>query len=40
MTLVKPENVPASLEALQMTTIGKVLYDVNPLLLVVKYVLK
>ena len=39
-TLLKPENVPATLEALQLTTIGKVLYDVNPLLLVVKYVLK
>ena len=39
-TLLKPENVPATIEALQMTTIGKVLYDVNPLLLVVKYVLK
>lgn len=39
-TLLKPENVPATLQALQLTTIGKVLYDVNPLLLVVKYVLK
>ena len=39
-TLLKPENVPATIEALQLTTIGKVLYDVNPLLLVVKYVLK
>lgn len=39
-TLLKPENVPATIQALQLTTIGKVLYDVNPLLLVVKYVLK
>ena len=38
--LFHPENVPATLDALQMTTIGKVLYDVNPLLLLVKYVLK
>ncbi len=38
--LLNPENVPATLSALQMTSIGKVLYDVNPLLMVVKYVLK
>ena len=38
--LLHPENVPGTLEALKMTTIGRVLYDVNPLLLVVKYVLK
>ena len=39
-TLFSPDKVPATVEALQLTTIGKVLYDVNPLLLVVKYVLK
>ena len=39
-TLLHPENVSATLDALQLTTLGKVLYDVNPLLLVVKYVLK
>ena len=38
--LLQPENVPATLDALQKTMIGKVLYDVNPLLLIVKYVLK
>ena len=38
--LLHPENVPGTLEALKLTTIGRVLYDVNPLLLVVKYVLK
>ena len=39
-TLFAPENVPALMEALQKTTVAKVLYDVNPLLLVVKYILK
>jgi uncharacterized membrane protein required for colicin V production len=38
--LLSPENVPGTIDALNMTTIGKVLYDVNPLLLAVKYVLK
>jgi uncharacterized membrane protein required for colicin V production len=38
--LLSPENVPVTIDALNMTTIGKVLYDVNPLLLAVKYVLK
>lgn len=39
-TLFSPEKVPAMIEALQHTTITKVLYDVNPLLLLVKYVFK
>lgn len=39
-TLFSPENVPAMIEALQKTTVAKVLYDVNPLLLLVKYVFK
>ena len=39
-TLFAPEDVPAVLGALQKTTLARVLYDVNPLLLVVKYVLR
>lgn len=39
-TLVSPLRVPAMMEALQQTTAAKVLYDVNPVLLIVKYVLK
>jgi hypothetical protein len=38
--LFSPENVPAMIEALQQTTVAKVLYDVNPLLMLVKYVFK
>ena len=36
-TLVSPEHVPAMMEALQLTTAAKVLYDVNPFLYVIKY---
>ena len=36
-TLISPEHVPAMMEALQHTTIAKVLYDVNPFFYVVKY---
>ena len=36
-TLISPENVPPMMEALQMTTAAKVLYDVNPFLYVIKY---
>lgn len=39
-TLFSPENVPAMIKALQQTTAAKVLYDVNPLLMLVKYVFK
>lgn len=39
-TLFSPENVPAMIEALQQTTVAKVIYDVNPLLMLVKFVLK
>ena len=39
-TLFSPEKVPAMLVALQQTTVAKVLYDVNPLLMLVKYVFK
>ena len=39
-TLFSPEKVPAMLEALQQTTVAKVIYDVNPLLMLVKYVFK
>ena len=39
-TLFSPEKVPAMIEALQQTTVAKVIYDVNPLLLLVKYVFK
>ena len=39
-TLFSPEKVPAMIEALQQTTAAKVLYDVNPLLMLVKYVFK
>ena len=37
-TWLSPENVPAMITALQETTAAKVLYDVNPLLMLVKYV--
>ena len=40
MTLLAPENVPALIGTIQKTTVAKVLYDVNPLLLLVKYILK
>ena len=36
-TLVSPQNTPAMMSALQETTVAKVIYDVNPLLLLVKY---
>ena len=36
-TLISPESVPPMMEALQMTTAAKVLYDVNPFLYVIKY---
>ena len=36
-TLVSPEHVPPMMEALQLTTAAKVLYDVNPFLYVIKY---
>lgn len=36
-TLVSPEHVPEMIEALQLTTAAKVLYDVNPFLYVIKY---
>lgn len=39
-TLFSPEKVPAMIEALQQTTVAKVIYDVNPLLMLVKYVFK
>ncbi|MBE6040248.1 MAG: hypothetical protein E7219_04735 [Clostridiales bacterium] len=39
-TLFSPDNVPAMMGALKQTTLSKVLYDVNPFLLVVKYVFK
>ena len=39
-TLFSPDKVPAMIEALQQTTVAKVLYDVNPLLMLVKYVFK
>lgn len=37
-TLISPGNVPAMMEALQHTMAAKVLYDVNPLLLLIRYV--
>lgn len=37
-TLVSPDNVIPMMEALQKTTISKVLYDVNPLLYLVQHV--
>ena len=37
-TLVSPEHVPAMMEALQFSTVAKVLYDVNPFFYVIKYV--
>ena len=37
-TLVSPEHVVPMMEALQLTTVAKVLYDVNPFLYVIKYV--
>ncbi len=36
-TLVSPEHVPSMMEALQLSTAAKVLYDVNPFLYVIKY---
>ena len=36
-TLVAPQHVPAMMEALQLTTAAKVLYDVNPFFYVIKY---
>lgn len=36
-TLVSPGNVPNMMEALQMTAISKVLYDVNPFLMIIRY---
>lgn len=39
-TLLSPEALPGLIAALQQTTVAKVLYDVNPLLLIVKYVLR
>lgn len=39
-TLVSPENVPAMMTALQHTTVAKIIYDVNPVLLIAKYVFK
>ena len=39
-TLVSPLNVPAMIDALQHTTVAKVIYDVNPVLLIAKYVFK
>jgi len=36
-TLVSPEHVPAMMDALQLSTAAKVLYDVNPFLYVIKY---
>ena len=37
-TLVSPEHVAPMMQALQMTTAAKVLYDVNPFFYVIKYV--
>lgn len=39
-TLVSPAKVPDMMTALQQTEVAKVIYDVNPLLLIVKYVFK
>lgn len=39
-TLVSPLKVPAMMEALQQTTVAKIIYDVNPVLLIAKYVFK
>ena len=39
-TLVSPLNVPAMMDALQHTTVAKIIYDVNPVLLIAKYVFK
>ena len=39
-TIVSPDNVPAMFAALKATTISRVIYDVNPLLYVVKLVLR
>ena len=36
-TLVSPEHVAPMMQALQLTTAAKVLYDVNPFLYVIKY---
>ena len=37
-TLVSPDNVVPMMDALQKTTVAKVLYDVNPLLYLVQHV--
>ena len=39
-TLFAPENVPAVMTALQQTTVANVIYDVNPFLLIIRYILK
>ena len=39
-TLMSPQSVPGMISALQETTVSAVLYDVNPLLLLVKYIIK
>ena len=36
-TLISPEHVPAMMQALQLSTAAKVLYDVNPFFYVIKY---
>ena len=36
-TLISPEQVPAMMQALQLSTAAKVLYDVNPFFYVIKY---
>lgn len=37
--LFSPENVAPMMEALQQTTVAKVMYDVNPFLMLIRYVL-
>ena len=39
-TLISADKVPAMMSALQHTTVAKVIYDVNPLLFLVKYIFK
>ena len=39
-TLVSPDKVTPMMDALQHTSFAKIIYDVNPLLLIVKYVFK
>ena len=36
-TIVSPQHVPAMVDALQLTTAAKVLYDVNPFIYLIKY---